>query len=203
MTAKIAAATPEDSSGPTSEPQDGWLDEGGHRHRIVFDTISAKGLGIGMNFATNFFLANQQGYGISAGELSVVVVMRHASTAFAFNDAMWDKYGDYFVSHTEVFDPHTQARPRINLYRVQSNGAPLPNGKATLVELAQLGARFAVCAMAAANLAKSIAEDTQGKDDSVLNELKANLIPHSVMTPAGIVAVNRAQEHGYTFSYCG
>ncbi|HKT97581.1 MAG TPA: hypothetical protein VJS30_13755 [Paraburkholderia sp.] len=204
ISAKIATASPETSSGgPTSEPQDAWLDKGGHRHRIVFDTTSATGLGMGMNFATNFFMANHEGYGIPKEDLSVVVIMRHMSTSFAFDDAMWEKYGDYFVSHTEVFDPHTQAAPRINLYRTEFKDAHLPNGKATLVALAQLGARFAVCAMAVTNLAKSIAQSTHGTVDTVLKELEANLVPNSIVVPAGIVAVNRAQEHGYTFSYCG
>ena len=31
--------------------------------------------------------------------------------------------------------------------------------------------------------------------------LTENLIPNGHMVPAGIVAVNRAQERGYTFSY--
>ena len=35
--------------------------------------------------------------------------------------------------------------------------------------------------------------------DAILDEIGANLIPNSRFVPAGIVAVNRAQEHGYSF----
>ena len=35
--------------------------------------------------------------------------------------------------------------------------------------------------------------------DNIFNELTANLLSNSRMVPAGIVAVNRAQERGYSF----
>ena len=39
-----------------------------------------------------------------------------------------------------------------------------------------------------------------GKSD-IFKELTENLIPNAHMVPAGIVAVNRAQERGYSFAY--
>jgi intracellular sulfur oxidation DsrE/DsrF family protein len=36
--------------------------------------------------------------------------------------------------------------------------------------------------------------------DDVFKELTERLVPNARMVPAGIVAVSRAQEHGYTFS---
>ncbi len=39
--------------------------------------------------------------------------------------------------------------------------------------------------------------------EAVFAELTANLIRNGVMVPAGIVALGRAQEHGYAFSYAG
>ena len=39
---------------------------------------------------------------------------------------------------------------------------------------------------------------TGGDADTIYNELAANLIPNSHLVPAGIVAVNRAQERGYS-----
>jgi intracellular sulfur oxidation DsrE/DsrF family protein len=37
--------------------------------------------------------------------------------------------------------------------------------------------------------------------DDIIKELTEHLVPNSHMVPAGIVAVSRAQERGYTFSY--
>ena len=39
--------------------------------------------------------------------------------------------------------------------------------------------------------------------DDALKELGANLLPNGHIVPAGVVAVNRAQEHGYSFMYVG
>jgi intracellular sulfur oxidation DsrE/DsrF family protein len=48
-----------------------------------------------------------------------------------------------------------------------------------------------------------IAQATGGQADSIFKELAANLVPNARIVPAGIVAVNRAQERGYTFVYAG
>ena len=40
---------------------------------------------------------------------------------------------------------------------------------------------------------------TNGTTDDIYKELTSNLVANAHMVPAGIVAVNRAQEHGYTF----
>lgn len=199
---RLASANPEAAEGLIFDSLDAWLVKGGNRHRIVFDATTPMGLGMNMKYATNFFAGNEKGYGISPDELSVLLIMRHDAASFGFNDAMWEKYGNYFVSHTGIFDPLTQTAPRTNLYSTQVKGANLPNGAVTLPELTATGARFAVCAIASTALARSISHDS-GSAEAVLNELKDNMIPNAIMVPAGIVAVNRAQERGYAFSYCG
>jgi hypothetical protein len=191
-------------AGPNAEPQDAWLDQGGQRHRMVFDTLSPTGLGQGLNFAKNFFEANREAYGIAPDELSVVIIVRHVATPLIFNDHIWDKYGDYLIDRTKLFDPRTKAPPRVNLYNMSLPNNDLPNGKVMLGDLVKLGARFAVCAMAAKNIATGIAKNVSGDIDTILKELQTNLAPETaLMVPAGISALNRAQEHGYTFAYCG
>ncbi|HUK34089.1 MAG TPA: hypothetical protein VLV86_09280, partial [Vicinamibacterales bacterium] len=59
---------------------------------------------------------------------------------------------------------------------------------------------FAVCQMATKFFAANLAQAAGGTADAVYNELVANLIPNSHMVAAGIVAVNRAQEHGFTLA---
>ena len=61
-----------------------------------------------------------------------------------------------------------------------------------------MGTHFAVCGMASRGLASSIAADTGLDADAVYKELMANTIPNSHVVSAGVLAVNRAQEHGYT-----
>ena len=48
-----------------------------------------------------------------------------------------------------------------------------------------------------------IAKGGRASTDDIYKELAANLLANSHLVPAGIVAVNRAQERGYTFAYVG
>jgi hypothetical protein len=57
--------------------------------------------------------------------------------------------------------------------------------------------------MATRLCASGIAKQTGGAADDVFKELVAGMIPNSHVVAAGIVAVSRAQERGYTFSYVG
>jgi intracellular sulfur oxidation DsrE/DsrF family protein len=198
-----SAATPA-PAGPQSDQQDAWLDEGGKRHRMVFDTLTATGLGQGLNFAKNFFEINRDSYGIAPNEVSVVIIARHLGTPLMFSDHIWDKYGDYLVDRIKLFDPRTKAPPHVNLYNAELANNDLPNGKTRLADLHKLGARFAVCAMATRNMATGIAKNVNGDVDAIFKELETNLAVETArLVPAGISALNRAQEHGYTFSYCG
>jgi intracellular sulfur oxidation DsrE/DsrF family protein len=49
-------------------------------------------------------------------------------------------------------------------------------------------------------MAGAIAQAISGSADAVYNEIVANLVGNAHMVPAGIVAVNRAQERGYAFA---
>ena len=91
--------------------------------------------------------------------------------------------------------------PTTNLYNSADYGLALPNFGSTLDSLIQRRVQFAVCDLATHFFAGMLADSTKGNADAVYRELVANVIANSHMVPAGIVAVNRAQEHGYTFSY--
>lgn len=190
------------TSYPVTEPQDTWLDGGGRRHRMVFDSISGNGAGDALAFARNFYTVNGKAYGIGEKEISVVIIFRHLSTPFGFADAVWAKYGAILVDRTKLNDPRTNAPPLVNLFSIELKDG-MPNRGATLGGLAQLGARFAICGSATHAIAETIAKKTGGEAEAIFQELAANLVPGAVMVPAGIVALNRAQEHGYTLSCCG
>jgi hypothetical protein len=185
------------------EAQDSWLDSGGRRHRMVFDTTSTDGLGEALGYARNFYTVNDKAYGIAASELSVVIILRHVSTTFGFTDAIWSKYGGVFADRVKLSDPRTKAPALVNLFNTSLKDGGLPNGGVIIAQLAELGARFAVCASASHNAADLIVKKTGGAADAIFKELTANLVPNALMVPAGIVALNRAQEHGYAVSCCG
>ena len=78
---------------PTRHSEDDWFDELPGEHRFIIDNISAGGFGQAMRFANNFINVNSDAYGVEPSNLAVVIVARSRSTAFAFNDVIWEKYG--------------------------------------------------------------------------------------------------------------
>lgn len=193
------------SSGPQAkdDSQDGWLDQGGRLHRIIFDTISTKGAGEALNFADNFYKSNQSGYGIPGKDLSVVIILRHFSAVFGFNDAAWGKFGGPLSDWGQLAELGIKSPATINLYDADALDPKLFSRGRRLSGLAQQGARFAVCEVASLAVASMVSKATGADTNAVLEEMKANLVPGAMMVPAGIVTLNRAQERGYTACSCG
>jgi intracellular sulfur oxidation DsrE/DsrF family protein len=188
---------------PRRHPEDDWLDRVPGQHRLVFDTTMPEGFGGALLYANNFYLANQNDYSLGNGDIAVVIVVRHNSTPFAYNEAMWAKYGAVLAQRSNVIDPQTNQPPKVNIYNSTAPAAAtLKSGGVTLDSLVKRGMHVAVCQMATRRIAGTIAESTSAAN-AVYTELAANLIGNAHMVPAGILAVNRAQEHGYSFASVG
>jgi len=166
---------------PVRHDKDDWMDQIPGKHRMVIDTTSVDGFRDGLLFASNFILANRNDYGLQNQDMAVIVVARHLSTGYAYNNEMWAKYG------ASLADAQGKEPPKAN-----------PNAM-SLDALSNQGVQFAVCAMATSRLAGVIARAVGGNAAAVNSELIANLVSNGRMVPAGIVAVNRAQERGYSF----
>ena len=194
---------------PVLEPQDAWMDKPGTRHRMIFDTVSIAGIDAAVFYADNFYTANKSGYGLEPAALGVMIVMRHLSTPFGYTDAIWVKYGAMFADKLKLEGEQAVRAPRGNPLWSVAVGPPArsgatPPGKpgdepVTLATLAVKGTRFAVCGTATRGMAGQLAKAGGGSAKTIEDELRAGLIPGGVIVPAGIVAVNRAQEHGYAF----
>lgn len=181
---------------PAMHDKDAWL-EVPSKHRILIDTVDVKGAGEGVLFAANYLRVNKSEYNVEATDVATVVVVRHDSVSFGYNDAMWAKYGAHISAKLEYKDPKTGEVPKVNVYNATGYGDKAPNLGTTIDSLAKQGVRFAVCGMATRQMASIIAKATGGKMDDIIAELGQNLIPNARMVPAGIVVVARAQERGY------
>jgi hypothetical protein len=184
---------------PAIEPQDAWFDRPGTRHRMVIDTTGAEAAKSAMFFADNFYASNKSGYGLEPAALGVAIVLRHMSTPFGFDDAMWAKYGAQWAKTLSLTGTDairaTKGNPLLSAEDASDKDA------VTLATLAGRGAIFPVCGMATHGGAMMLAKQTGGKAEAIEAELRAHLIPGGHMAASGIVALNRAQEHGYTFCY--
>jgi hypothetical protein len=186
---------------PERHAEDDWYDEIPGKHRFVLDSTTAGAAGAAVLYASNFYTANKNAYGLEPSDLAVVIVMRHFATPFAYTDAIWAKYGTVFGAIASFNDPKTKMPPDFNIYTSADYGMELPNLGNTLGGLIEKGAQFAVCDMATHFVANFVAQQTKGDADMIYQELAAGLIPNARLVSAGIVAVNRAQERGYTFAY--
>src|SRR5262249_28403535 len=91
-------------------------------------------------------------------------------------------------------DPKTKEVPAANVYAT-------PGGR--MDGLIKRGAHIAVCQMATKAIAGTLARATGGSSDEIFNELAKNLVSNGHLVAAGILAVNRAQEHGYSLASVG
>jgi hypothetical protein len=195
-----AAAAAQSALQPVRHEQDDWMEKLGSKHRLVFDTTAAEGFGSALAFAGNFLDTNKNAYGLEYPDLGVIIVARHNSTQFAYNDMMWSKYGRILSQRAGFTDPKTKEMPTSNLFNASGYGTNLSNLGTTLDSLTKRGAHFGVCRLATRFLAGAIARDIKGEADKINEELIANIVTNAHMVPAGIVAVSRAQERGYTIT---
>lgn len=193
-----AAAAQANGFTPRRHNEDSWMNAPKGGHRIVIDSSSAESGGSALLYAANNFAANKAGYNLDTPEVAVIVVLRHFSTPFGYTDAIWAKYGAAFSEIASFKDPKTGAAPTANLYNSDQYGLTLPNFGSTIPSLVQKNVQFAICNMATQFIAGVLAEKTKGNSDAIYRELAAGLVPNSHMVAAGVLAVNRAQEYGYT-----
>jgi intracellular sulfur oxidation DsrE/DsrF family protein len=172
-------------------PEDDWLDKMPGVHRAIFDTWTASKFAEGVQFAGNYARVNVDAYKLTDKDVALVLCTRHNTAPFAFNDAMWAKYGKHFCDRMEWVDPKTREVPKTNIYTRQ------------LANLSKSGMQFAICALTTRAYTRIIANATGAKADDVFAELSANTIGVSHFVPAGVVAVTRAQERGYSLVVVG
>ena len=171
---------------PARHTQDDWFDQVPGTHRVIFDTWMSDRFGEAVLFAGNYVRVNKDAYDLADKDLAVVICVRHQTAPFAFSDAMWAKYGKHFSERMVFVDPKTKEPPTTNVYATQ------------LTNLMKQGVQLAVCSLTTRAYVRIIANATNGNADEIYKELVANTVGASHFVPAGVVAVTRAQERGYS-----
>ena len=171
---------------PARHAQDDWFDQVPGKHRCFFDTATADELADAIMFCNNYMTANKNGYGLDPSDLALVIGVRHESAPFAFTDALWSKHGVVLSKRAKFVDPKTSQPAMTNLKAAALNA------------LAKRGVVISICDLSSHAIARLIADSISGKPDEVYATMAANRLDNSRFVPAGIVAVNRAQERGYS-----
>ena len=199
---RVQAQTPAPFT-PARHKEDEWLTEIPGKHRVVIDAVMPTSAGAAVLFAGNLFNTNKSAYGLTDKDIAIVIVMRHNATPFAFNDALWAKYGKTLGPILDFSDPKTKEAPSSNLYNAKGYGLALTNLGTTIASVTDRGAVIAICDLATHFASSGVARATNAKADDVYAEFKANTLPHTRFVSAGVNAVTRAQELGYTLIYAG
>ena len=188
LVALPSATAAQSTRGPT-HPADAWLDDLKGQHKNIYDCTSVENAGMGWTFARNFLTANTGPiYQLKDSDVNAIVCVRHSSSVYGFNDAMWSKYK---LGESQ---------------KVSEGGAPATkNPHANVaVDLAKRGVIVAVCGMATTRIARTVAGETGMSAADVEADLKANLVTSTArVVAAGVIVTNRAQEKGFTYTYVG
>jgi len=191
---KASAQTKGGSFQPPRHEQDEWLDKVPGKHRVFIDVVSATGAGEAVAFANNLYTANKDAYGIEEADLAMVMCLRHSATVFAFTDAIWSKHGKALADSSKYTNPRSTEPPSANPYTVAPRDA--------FGALTKRGMQFAVCNSASRRISRALA-GADGDADAMYKTMVANMIPSSRLVPAGVVALTRSQEYGYSLLYAG
>jgi hypothetical protein len=194
----VAAQAPARTPQAPRHDQDEWMSKLPGRHRTVIDCATTSGAGEGILYANNLYVANRDGYKLPENDIAIIVVLRHFATVFAYNDAIWGKYGKQLGDLVMFTDPKSKQPPTTNLLNSSDYGLTMPNFGNTIASVVKRGTHFAVCNMATQFITGQVAMTIKGDPQALYKEFAANLIPNSHVAAAGVVATNRAQELGFT-----
>lgn len=188
---------------PARHPQDEWINALPNKHRTVIDCAAATSAGTGIFYANNIFTANRNGYQLADSDIGVIVVLRHEATTYAYNDVIWGKYGTVLGGMVKINHPKTNQPPTVNPLNSPEYGPVMTSLGLPASAIIKRGAHFAICDMATNRIAGVIANAVKSTAPEIYKELAANLLPNGHLMAAGVVAVNRAQEYGYSMLTAG
>jgi hypothetical protein len=184
---------------PARHDEDAWFDRLPGVHRVFVDSASATGASDALLYAGNLFAANKSGYDLDEGAVAIVVCFRHRSTPFAFDNAMWAKYGEPLArtARYELADGQPAPTTNPHLSRGERVSPRAIDG------LAARGVHYAICDMATRSTARQVATAVAGDPDAIYEELRAHPVPNGRFVSAGVVGLTRAQEYGYSVLISG
>lgn len=176
--------------GTADSEHDAWMKPLKGKHRQIFHATAAGD--VPMLMANNFLDAYTGEFAAKPGEVNAVIgIHSRASGALslAFNDAAWAKYS--MGKASGVTDPATREPAVRNIFAA--------GGRLGIAESQKRGIVFLICNTAIKLRAQEIAAERGETYEAVYTDLKASLLPGMILVPAMVVAINRAQEAGFTY----
>lgn len=188
---------------------DAWLAGINGKHKCFFDFPQHK-KGAGLVHMLNYTATYQAAYGAAASDVSMIgtfySIGPDSSIAMGFNDAMWTKYR--FGEYLNLNDPKTGKPATRNLFYKTMDGdevprvgplGPFPDASVSALQ-EKSGATFLMCNNAAIALGMDLARLGHGVAEDITAELVANVLPGVFVTPAMVIAIEKAQAAGISYN---
>jgi len=166
------------------------------KHRQVYDAPMANhGMPMIWSWA---FLETNNATGTPDKDLGIIIILRHDAIPLAMEDGLWGKYK--FGEKFEIEDPATK-KPSVRNLVIKPEDMPLP--AMAMGAIQTRGVDIGVCDLAMTFYSGKFAKDMNLDPAEVKKEWVAGVLPGIRLLPSGVWAVNRAQEHGFTYCFAG
>jgi len=191
-----AHATTATPNAPPDASFDAWLKKIKGKHRQVYDAPEVHE-GMALVWSRVFLMTNKQ-VGVADNDMTAVIVLRHSGIPIAMNDGLWEKY--HFGKMFQVNDDKTKSPMAKNNFRLWEDFM-LP--ECGVESLQKSGVLLGVCDMALTVYSSLAAKEMNMDPAECKKEWVAGVLPGIQVVPSGVLAVNRAQEHGCTYCFAG
>lgn len=180
----IARADTRSTALADDSQHDAWMRQLKGKHRQFFHAVDLNDRA--MLMASNYLDAYQYDFAAKPAEVNAVIGVHGPALNIGFTDSAWAKYG--FGKSANVTDPTTKEPAIRNLFAT--------GGDLAVDTLQKRGVRFLMCNTALRRVSRAIAKERGETYEVVYKDLEASRLPGTILVPAMVVAINRAQEKG-------
>jgi len=184
----VPATAQQAAAGSVNPEHDAWMRRAQGQHRQLFHA-TGHGDGAAMLMAANYLDIYVSAYGARPQHVSAVIGVHGTALPIGLVDAAWEKYE--LGKRMSITDPDTKEPAKRNIFAV---GGPI-----SIDTVMRRGVVLLVCNVALTRLSNSIATALSVPQAEVYNDLKTSVLPGAVVVPGLVVAMNRAQEKGFTY----
>lgn len=183
---------------PDTSGFEAWLGKIKGKHKQVFDAPMPHG-GLPLAWSRVFLMTNKS-LGVADNDVKAVIILRHDAIPLGMESSLWDKYkfGEFFDIKDEASKSPLTMNP---FWKAKEGSLPLPG--MGLDQLMESGVLVGICDMAMTFYSMKAAEKTGMKAEDIKKDWVGGVFPGIQIVPSGVVALNRAQEHGCTYCYAG
>ena len=194
-----SANTKFQSASPLAGDFETWLGKIKGKHRQLYDTPESNN-GFVFAWSRVFYMTNNA-VGVPDDDISIVIVLRHEAIPYGMGHDLWAKYK--FGENFKINDDATKAAAVRNpFYQPKEGEMKLPG--MSIEDLQKSGVLIGICDMALTFYSKFVFAPKMNMDaDVIKKEWVAGVLPGIQIVPSGVLAVNRAQEHGCTYCFAG